>query len=312
MKRFFALLLTILLIFTCAACTKEEPIENDPSFKVSVGKHSASTYLLDSWREDKEDGTRDYYVSLYLYSETYYSILDESCVYYLNSNEYKPVIVVVDNASVTIINHNSDNKGTSAFAIIKTNKMIDTKKIYVLMDGPVEYDATIKTKEDFKNKYGEMPTKEQWVTTLASYSEQTPPIKTKKVSSTDYKNGLVAFYEETNHYFSYKQNGTLVVDNDKAYIQLDITRITSTNDEMIKTLFGAQLASATVKDDGQIEIKPTNATLETYCEIQDSKLFIGYKTKDSSNINKVISNIDRYIVFETTLGQYIIFDFLGK
>ena len=67
MKRIFALLLVLILIFTCAACAKEEVKEN-PNFNVSVGKHSASTYLLDSWREDKEDGTRDYYLSLYLHS----------------------------------------------------------------------------------------------------------------------------------------------------------------------------------------------------------------------------------------------------
>lgn len=306
MKRIFALLLVLILIFTCAACAKEEVKEN-PNFNVSVGKHSASTYLLDSWREDKEDGTRDYYLSLYLHSESYYSILDESCVRYLDGSDYKVLTDVIDNASVQIIDHNEDNVGTSAFALIKTSKMIDSKKVYVLMDGPATYDANIKTKEDFKNKNGEMPTKEEWATTLASYSDQTPPIKEKPVVSADYKKGIIGFYEETNRIISYNQSGKLNVEKDKMYITLDVTMLTNIDAESLQSNFSSRLTPAKIDGDN-IEVVSLPKNLEIYFEIQDSTLLIGYKTKDSTEISKLASSVAPYLIFEGNWGQYVIFN----
>ena len=237
--------------------------------------------------------------------------MDESCVRYLDGSDYKVLTDVIDNASVKIIDHNEDNVGTSAFALIKTSKMIDSKKVYVLMDGPATYDADIKTKEDFKNKNGEMPTKEEWATTLASYSDQTPPIKEKPFVSADYKKCIIGFYEETNRIISYNQSGNLNVKNDKMYITLDVTMLTDIDAESLQSNFGSRLTPAKITGD-DIEVVSLPENLEIYFEIQDSTFLIGYKTKDSTEISKLTSSVAPYLIFEGNWGQYVIFNMLKQ
>ena len=309
MKRFLSILMILIILCACAACTKEDDNGYNPSFEVSKGELSASTYVTDSWKMEKEDGTRDYFLSLFLHSDTYYAFLNESCVKFLDNGEYKLLTDVFADAEITLYDFNDTKTGTSAFALIKTNKMIDSKKVYVLMDGPAKYEEDVKSKEDFTKKHGAEPTKSEWATSLCSYSEKTSPVK--NIVFNHDNSGIFGFFEEENFYYYYQQTGDFVVSGDKAYANFTITPLTEATNEQIETVAAPYFFAANIND-GTISQADEIENIEIYYHYENNVISVGYKTSNGQNIQTYIKNLPEYIAFAGNLSQEMCFAVLDK
>lgn len=310
MKKIIAAILAIIMIFCLAACSEPQP-STDSNFIVSVGGTSADTYVLDSWKTELEDGTREYCLSLYLHSEDYYALLNSDSIQFLtDSNEYKTLTSVFENSDVQIIDFNDEKQGTSAIALIKTKQMIDNKKVYVLMEGPVQYDQDILTKEDYIKKYNKEPTDSEWIARLCSSSSRTPPIKTTPFKHNDDK-GLFGFSDNTNHYFYYSTTGKSTVSNDRVYTQWNINRITNFSTEQLVSTLNASLYGAQLVD-GKFEYDEWDENIQIYCEFNEGILSIGYKTIDGKSIDSYLSKLPQYLAYDGILNSSVGFLIITK
>ena len=301
MKKVISIVLTIIIIFCLSACSQKQQ-STDSNFTVSVGGVSADTYILDSWKEELSDGTREYYLSLYLYSKDYYALLDSSSIKFLNENgEYEALTDVFEGSNVNIIDFNDTKQGTSTIAIIKTKQMIDNKKIYVLMEGPVQYDKDILTKEDYINKYNKEPTDSEWVARLCSSSNRTPPIKTISFEHNS-NEGIFGFSDNQNHYFYYSSVGKKTVANDKVYTQWNINKITNFSAEQLTSACNASLYGAKLIDN-QLEYSECDQNIQIYCELNENIMTIGYKTIDGKSIEPYLSKLPTYLAYDGILSS---------
>lgn len=305
MKKILSVIMLLLLTLTLFAGCKDDKQKSDDSFKVSKGELSADVYLLDSWKNEIGENDRDYYVSLLLYSDTYYAFLNNDCVKYMQDGSYEKLTSVFSDSEIKILDLNSKKSGTKAVALIKTKKMIDTKKIYVLMDGPAVYEDGIMSIEDFKSKHGNEPTKSEWATSLCTQSSKSVPFS--KIEFDYDKNvGAFGFLDDINQYVYYEQTGAPQIQEDKAFITLQLTYLTNTSDESVKNNMQDYLAAANIKNN-EIENCELNDNLEFYFELTNNILSIGYKTKDRTNINTIIDSVPKYVSYSGNTGVISVF-----
>lgn len=303
MKKILAIILTIVMVLSLGACSNQEENTSDSNFVVSTGGPSADTYLLSSWKEEV-DGNREYYLSFYLHSSNYYAILNADSVQFLtDEGEYKALTDAFEASTVEIIDFNEQKQGTSAIALIKTKQMVDNKKIYVLMEGPLQYDEDILTKEDYIAKYNKEPSDEEWIARLCSSSNQTPPMKTIPFSHND-NSGLFGFSNEGKHYFYYSRVGQSTTTDNYVYSQFKINKLTDFSVEQITDTLNSSLYGAKLTD-GLFEYVEINEKIQIYCELNDDILTVGYKTIDDSPIKTYVSQLPAYLAYDGILNSSV-------
>lgn len=279
-KKIFAIILIILAAFSITACNGESAKLTEPEGYYIVEHtepaltYEVKTYLVDDWRNDLEDGSREYFVTLLTYSGDYIYEVNENDVKVLNENsESVSLVDEIEGAEVKVVNSKMETDGTNAYIKIKTNRLIDTKKLFVELNGKVSVSDETKT-------------------ILTSISPSSTPNQTAVSSQ---------IYEDT---------GMLRIHNDNSslyYYDLSKNEITTDGDKHIVKIYLEQY-----KEDG-LDVFASDAvgtTMDCFVEIEDDKMEYVWLDEDVSLFTYVDGN---YVVVEfATLDGSSIEDEIDK
>jgi hypothetical protein len=292
-----------------SACkNKKEPAPTAPSEQVSItpAEFTASVYMVDSWRKDMEDGSREYYITLLMHSEDYYDAPTSDDIKYQTDDGYASLTDAIEGSSISIYQTNAETKmGISTYAKIKTPKLIDVKKIHVLLEGPAEYDKDALTKEDYASKYGNT---EGWRALLSCVSSKTPPIAlaAQLQSTIDY--GVVRMFDQNYSFFYYeKSEGEVVVDANKKVSKFTVDIMRDITLEPIAT----SIANATycVKFiDGKAQKVELDKRLKIFSSIVNGELIVGFETVDGSDFSTYDGEIPDAIAYVYDTTHYFTID----
>lgn len=282
-------LLLLAVVFTMilglCACNNNEQKPTEPSRFVPVdGAPEATTYIIDSWREDKEDGTRDYFIKLLSYSDDYYAELSSEDVVYKTESGYEQLSATVDGAIVDIYNYNAESKeGIASLILIKTNKMIDEKKVYVRLSGPTKYEDGVKTREDYVEKHGSA---DGWVSKLTSITEKTPPYSNIVQKYTSATSGPIMMISDGYNVYNFALTDDEPIINETTHLKrIELTAVSTRSiEDFIADISMCSLAYKATDDNGNEVWKFADAKFQAYGEIINGQVYIGYKMADDSKI----------------------------
>lgn len=117
MKKFVLIILVCVMVFSMSACDGSIFPTEPPVNEGVPAEYTATTYLLDSWREEDEAGSRTYYITLLMYSDDYYDCPTVDDIKYKTDNGYESLVDVIENAKVEVYPMNKGtNRGICTYA----------------------------------------------------------------------------------------------------------------------------------------------------------------------------------------------------
>ena len=158
MKRLIVIILSIVMIMSMVtACKNPNDKVEIVTGAATIADFDATVYLVDSWREDGEDGARDYYTTLLIYSEDFYDAPTVDDIRYETDTGSEELKKVVEGAEIVAYNvNNQPVNGICTYVKIKTPTIIDEKKIYVYLAGPASYNPDTLTMEAYQEVNGSL------------------------------------------------------------------------------------------------------------------------------------------------------------
>ena len=284
MKKIIAFTLVLILALSCVACgNKQVDTPTEPNIVHDAAKpaeYDAKTYLVDSWREDDESGVRSYYTVLLMYSDDYYDIPNENDILYKTENGYEALLDAIDDSSITLYTLNEQTKiGVCTYAKIKTNTLIDTKKVYAMIEGPVEYDENALTEDDYKDIHGNL---DGWRAIMTSVSEKTPP---SNIGNDLIHMGVVNLFDNNApQYFYSASNQDPVVDGNKMMASLVVEGLSETSTLELFLEHATLYCETANIVDGVPESVELDENLKIIGELIDGVVWLGFETVDGTDI----------------------------
>jgi hypothetical protein len=295
MKKIILLILTIVIV-ACSlmACTNNGSDINIVTGEDTIAEYTANAYLLDSWRNDMDDGNREYYITLLLYSNDYYDAPSIDDVKYKTDDGYGSLMEAIEDSTIVVYQMNNELKaGICSYVKIKTNKLIDTKKIYVLLEGPEKYQENTLTKEEYLLANGSL---DGWRSVLTSITESTPPYDEVTTLQTSLNNGGIRLYDDTKSQFYYESDGAnKIIDGSTMLTKVFVDPMKNSTLDMLGSAL--QMGGVANFVDGKVELTELNQRLKIAYKIVDNELWIGFETVDGSDINKYDGEIPDLIVY---------------
>lgn len=295
--------MTVLLVFLMvttlmSACKNEKsPTQNDPTnptAKVEPASYSARTYMIDQWRVDLDDGSREYYITLLMHSNDYSARPTSEDVKYHTDDGYYPIEDSFDNAVVEVYQPELVTNGTCAYAKIKTSQLIDTKKIHVQLSGPKEYQEGIQTKDDYVAINGSA---DGWCSVLTQISSMsTPNAEALKMQKPNVGGLLRLSDEKYSQYYYAPTEQTGIVDKDRIWSKFTIDALKNATLDNAKTHI-TQHGEPVNFENGIAKKVELDKRLKIVCDVVDGCLWVGVATVDGSDIAQYDGEIPDMIVY---------------
>jgi hypothetical protein len=285
----------IVLIVVGVVLVCNKPAEEQPNLVTNAAtpsEYSAQTYLIDSWHENFDDGTKKHYITLAIYSADYYAEIDHEDIKYLDEGKYESLSNVWNGSSVEIFNLNTTQSGICAYAKITTNELIDLKKIYVKMSGPAKYDAEALTKDDYVEKYG---TTDGWCSKLASVSERSIPHRAMFAMQGGLAASTIRLYTEEADMYYYESTKEPVIDGNSIMTKFNVNILKECSIDTLVDVIAYQTTFANIVDGVALETE-LDERLQIVAEIVDGEVWIGFETVDGSAMSTYNGEVPDAIV----------------
>ena len=302
-KRQQVLALAAIMVLGLVACKNEE-VKEPQTVIIKPFDYTVSVKVVDSWRVDKEDGTRDYFLTLFASSESMYAPIEEDDVCFYTDDGYKTLEESIYGSDVSVININDDTKkGVVSFITIKTINLIDTKKINVSFDGPSEYDAECLDKESYEAKHG----KGSWGSVMSKVSSSAYAASTVSKMQSGMRYGVLCPVDGDGFslalYFDQRDDSLAkpIVDGSKCYIEFEVTSLNNRDVASYNQYFESMMIpkTKTAIDEGTVEL---DKNIATYAEYIDGKMRFGYQTVDGSDISTHVESFPEWIAIVYSNG----------
>ena len=296
LKKLMIVVLCLTIVLTCAACTtsKEDP---QSTLNVQPAEYMARSYKYADWHVE---GTKDYYNVFAVYSGDYYAHIENSDILYLNKNgEYELFRKAYPASDITIVNVNdSTHTGVGAYVQIRTNQLIDINKVFIQVEGPVEYSAHANSKTEYIRYGGK---EEDWRAITTSISSKSIPYADIAALTTVPYEGLMNTVDGQVIYVTdeeYESGQT----EDSVYFQAKYMAFTEINFDTFTADNVISLLPAYDNDGGikEAERNTLDDNLELFCELGNMYVKIGYKTKDGSDISQYLDVVPKYVKYSSS------------
>lgn len=294
-KRLLVIALAAIMVLGLVACKNDEIKETEPPVMKDF-EYTVLIKVMDSWKVEKEDGTRDYYLTLFASSENMYCEINNEDVRFYSDAGYKTLEETINGSEVSIVNLNEDTKkGVAACIMIKTTNMIDTKKINISLDGPSEYDAECLDKTSYEAKHG----KGSWGSVMSKVSSQSYSSASITQVQSGVRYGMLCPVNQDGLslalYFDQRgENKMPVADGSKYYVELDVVSFSNRDIASFKQYFEDLMYAKDKIDlyEGNVEL---DKNVTTYAEYIDGKMRLGYQTVDGSDIASYIESFPEWL-----------------
>ena len=259
-------------------------------------------YQVDDWKEKDVEQNDVYYKTLLIYSKDYYDEPSTDDIRYLTNNGYEGLTDVVENSSITIYTMNATSKtGVCTYVKIKTNEMLDEKKIYANVEGPVEYIEGVSKKEDFVKKY---KSEDGWCGLMVSVSDFMVPTDEVGPIQPSREVGVITLSndEETTRCYYQINSENATIKNNTIMKSMVVDELHENGlEEFVKILPSCYTANVV---DGEVQVvQELNENIKIKCEVVDNVLWYGYETVNGDNISTYIDELPKYII--ATAGNYL-------
>jgi hypothetical protein len=299
MKKILAILLILVMILTLmAACNNNEdgPDQVVVPGDATPAEFNASTYLIDSWREDASSGDRVYYITLFMYSKDYYACPTTEDIKYKTDDGYVPLTESVEGTEITMYHLNAESKkGVCAYAKIATPILIDTKKIYVNLAGPSEYNENTLTEEAYQASNGSL---EGWRALLTNVSTNDVSSEVdKEIYSSKYY-GILRLYDDyRSQYYCSSITPIPIVHNERMVTKIEIDPLTENASMETLVEHVTKYGQFAMIDNDVVTTIELDERLNVVCEVIDGELWVGFETVDGSNIDTFDGEIPDAIAY---------------
>jgi hypothetical protein len=274
----------VVLLVAMIIAVGKDPVDDKHNLVTNAAtpsEYSAQTYLIDSWREDFDNGAKKYYITLAMHSNDYYALIKNDDVKYLKDGKYEPLTEACVGSSVEVFNMNVTQSGICAYAKISTNELIDIKKIYVKMSGPMKYDMDTLSKDAYVEKYG---TTDGWCSKLATVSERSIPHIEMFAMQGGFETGVIRLHTAQSDMYYYESTKNPVTNENSIVTKFNITSLKDCDIETLVNIVANQTVFANIVDGVVSEVK-LDQRLQVISHIVDGEAWIGFETIDGSDIS---------------------------
>lgn len=307
LKKILSITLALLMIIgLMSGCKNEEDVEPTIVNDGVLATYTANVYLVDSWKEENEDGARKYQTTLLLYSKDYYDVPGVEDIKYQTNEGYEILVDAIEGSSVVLYPMNEGAKsGIATYAKITTNNLIDVKKIYAVLEGPVEYDEEALTEEDYKSKHGKLD--DGWKSLMVSISEKLPPRdEVVKMNARVGAGEIMLFHETYPEYFYSCVTGEPTVEGSKIVNRMLVAAMTSDANIEMFVEHVSQYCEYVNFVDGEPTKVELNENLKTVCEIVENEVWFGFETADGSDIENYIDEVPDALAYVYGEAYYFV------
>ena len=296
-KKIIALFLCCLIVVSVAACNESKTPTTSPVEPVG---YTATAYILDSWK-DTSGESAVYITSIMLYSKDFYDCPDVSDVKILTDDQYENLTDVVEGSEITVYTMNESlHNGIYTHMKIKSPKLLDTKKIYVNLEGPIEYQENVKTSEEYLEVNGSL---DGWASLLVQLSERVQPSAEDRCAMIDSLSyGVIELVNQNRDQFYYaSSNSKVVIEGNKMVTKIFIDPVTNSDmnqipDQLIKDGEVANIV------DGKLVMSELDERLAIYSCVENGELLIGFETIDGSDFKSYNGEVPDAIVYDKVEG----------
>ena len=283
-------LCVLMLVFLCSCGESDQYAEPG-----DVIQYNATASIVDSWK-DTEGDAAIYVTSIVLHSDDFYDCPQANDVNISTDEGYQVLTDFVPGAEIVVYNLNESlHQGVYTYMKIKSPKLLDTKKIYVNLEGPVEYQNDIDTSEKYLEVNGSMDGWCNLLVQLSEYDKQASKNWGHMIDSNSY--GVIELVNKDRDQFYYSYiDDNMIINNDKMLKKVFIDKLTNSDINQIvdQLIQDGQVANIV---NGEIEIINIDDKLEIYSCVDNGELFVGFKTTDGSNFNEYNGEIPEVIVY---------------
>ena len=282
-KKILVCILSIVIILSMVACKSEEVPEAENFYIVEHTEpaltYDIKTYMVDDWRNDLENGDREYFTTILTYSEDYSYEVVEDDIEFLNSNsEYVKVLDAFPGAEISIINSKMEADGTNAYIKIKTNTIIDTKKLYVRVDGEIVGSGENKA-------------------ILTSISPSTTPNQTAIINQLNDTSGMLRLTNDLSslYYYDFSKN-EVFTENDKHVVKIYLEQYKEDGlDVFASDCIGADMFCFVEVERDEMKHVWLDESISLSTHVDGDYVVVEFTTLDGSNIEEKIDMIPSYL-----------------
>lgn len=310
-KNFICILLLVTLIVALAACGNKKVDEPDNEFKpatIRPSTYSSSAYLLDEWRENFDDGSKEYTYSILAYSQDYYAHIDKTNLLYKDN---KTIIDQYPSAKIDLIEFgDKEQHQTITLILIKVDQILDTKKIMIDIFGGKKYLGDISDKDEYVNAGGST---EDWCAIRSFLIDKTPPFANFLDQSWDYDSTLMRLYDGNNSLLYIQRNDLVVTDN-SIMREFTLTKLTEESNIDAMPVDALEFYPTHSPEFAEDEVEPVEAELpeniEIICELSDDGNIVryGFKTIDGTSIASYRDRLPKYLVYMLNTSNIMFID----
>jgi hypothetical protein len=265
--------------------------------------YTATLFRIDDWRVDLENSEREYYMTFIAYSKDYHAVINEEQVLYLADDGYKPIKEALSDISVETYNVVDGTKinGTCTYIKIKSPSIVDTKKIYVRIAGPSEYDPNATTVKDYVAIHGN---EDGWRSVLCNPTQtSTKYDDIEELHNMINTNVIRVDADGSYPQFYYKRiSDSAIVTDTEVYSEFDIVALNESDPaKLVSAIENNAVYIESIADDGTYKTMKVDENLIAFARIIDGKLQIGVKTKDGSEISQYTDKLPCAITYNYNL-----------
>ena len=291
-KVLISVLLIFVLVFSLVGCgdkkneNQTETEESDSETDANVESLPyVKAYLWDRTNIEIE-GKMYYDYLIEVYSDQCYSYPTDDSIIFKNDNEYKKISEVFSDVKVDTYCINKDLGGTTEYFIkIRSPKLLDTKKIFIYFVGMKEFDPKIEL-----NDYTEsLPEDKNIFVSILLLSE----INNKmSFSAYEIPNRLGNDYIITDSGYVFYYTGStekMFVKDNTVWQKIDIDPVNHGDlNELAQYLeySGFAYLSENAKTNKDVKSMFYNDEYIVKTKVEDGNVYIGYTTKDGSELNE--------------------------
>lgn len=305
MKKLLCLIMAVLMIVSLTACKNNEQPEPTIIPIGSTAKFEVKACFVEEWKnlDDNNETTRYNYIVI-VYTDGFYSSIENNDVKFLDASDRKPLTEAIDGATVNVINLNTINKkGTCAYVTFTTPKLIDTRKISILVEGPATYDSETNTKEEYVAKHGN---DDGWYATLTSISTHTPTYQDVELSYKGDDSGMIRLFDTGRSQYWYDSVSAATLKDSKISISMNVTPLKNTTvDDFIKG-FKEGCYFVDINEDGSFKEVELNKQLEFVIVANNNAVELIIQMKDGSDIANYDGKIPSAIIYN---NNYLVHTF---
>lgn len=305
MKKLLCLVMVVLLIVSLTACKNNEQPAPTITPVGSTAKFEVTTYLVEEWKDINENNeTTGYNYILLVYTDGFYCHVENNDIKFLDTTERKPLTEAIDGATVQTINLNAGNKkGTCAYVTIKIPKLIDTRKINILVEGPATYDAEVSTKDEYIKKHGN---DDGWYATLTSISTHTPTYQDVELNYKSETSGMLRLFDTGRSQYWYENVSAAALKDSKIIITMNVTPLKNTTiDDFVKG-FKEGCYFVDIDENGAFKEAKLDDRLEFVIATSGNAVELIMQMKDGSDIANYDGKMPSAIIYN---NNYLVHTF---